>query len=63
MVPLYLLPLATHLVISTVICFVEVWNTQDWPSEDINKNLPGYVGYFIIGMSPSPLVSSACQSV
>ncbi|EER40506.1 conserved hypothetical protein [Histoplasma capsulatum var. duboisii H88] len=51
MVPLYLLPLATHLVISTVICFVEVWNTQDWPSEDINKNLPGYVGYFIIAIT------------
>ncbi|OJD24151.1 hypothetical protein ACJ73_04486 [Blastomyces percursus] len=59
MLPLYLLPLATHLVLSTVICFVEVWNTQDWPAEDINKNLPGYIGFFVIVIYP--LSDSFCS--
>lgn len=36
---------------STVVCFVEVLATKDWPKEDINKNLPGYLIFFAIGMS------------
>ncbi|KKZ63172.1 hypothetical protein EMCG_02468 [[Emmonsia] crescens] len=50
MVPLYLLPLVTHLVISTILCLVEVWNTEDWSRDDINKNVPGYVGFLIIAI-------------
>lgn len=56
MVPLYLLPLVTHLVISTILCLVEVWNTEDWSRDDINKNVPGYVGFLIICMSPLPSI-------
>lgn len=48
MVPVYLLVFATHLVTSTLVCFVEVLATKDWPKEDINKNLPGYVIFFAV---------------
>ena len=51
MVPVYLLVFATHLVTSTLVCFVEVLATKDWPKEDINKNLPGYVIFFAVGVS------------
>ncbi len=49
-VPLNLLVLATHLLSSTAVCFVEVLNTKDWPREVINRNLPGYVGFGVVGM-------------
>ena len=52
MVPVHLLVFATHLVTSTLVCFVEVLATKDWPKEDINKNLPGYVIFFAIGTFP-----------
>jgi len=48
--PLHLLVLATHLLSSTAVCFVEVLGTQDWPREVINKNVPGYVGFGVVGM-------------
>ena len=49
MVPVYLLAFATHLVTSTLVCFVEVLGTKEWPKEDINKNIPGYVVFLAIG--------------
>ena len=49
MVPVHLLAFATHLVTSTLVCFVEVLATDGWPREDINKNLPGYVVFFAVG--------------
>jgi len=50
--PLNLLVLATHLLSSTAVCFVEVLGAQDWPGEVVNKNLPGYVGFGTVGMFP-----------
>ncbi len=44
--------LATHLLSSTAVCFVEVLGAQDWPREVVNKNLPGYVGFGTVGMFP-----------
>ena len=40
--------LATHLATSTMVCAVEVWGAEDWPREVVNKNLPGYGGFFVI---------------
>lgn len=51
MIPVHLLVFATHLVASTLVCFVEVWAAKDWPKEDINKNLPGYLVFFVVGTS------------
>lgn len=48
---MHLLAFATHLVTSTLVCFVEVLATEDWPREVINKNLPGYVIFFAAGKS------------
>ena len=49
--PIVLLILATHLLTSTLVCGVEVWSMKDWPVESINKNLPGYFGFGVIGES------------
>lgn len=51
MTPMYLLVLATHLVSSTLVTLVEMTATPDWPREVINKNIPGYVIYLLVGMS------------
>ncbi|KAK0509433.1 hypothetical protein JMJ35_007827 [Cladonia borealis] len=43
MTPVHLLVFATHLVVSTVVCLVEVLGAEDWPRESVRKNVPGYV--------------------
>ncbi|KAL2054610.1 hypothetical protein ABVK25_004913 [Lepraria finkii] len=50
MIPVHLLVFATHLVTSTAVCFVEVLGAKDWPREDVNKNLPGYVIFFAVAI-------------
>ena len=50
MTPVHLLVFATHLVVSTVVCLVEVLGAEDWPRESVRKNVPGYVLFLGIGM-------------
>jgi hypothetical protein len=51
MAPVHLLVLSTHLISSTLVCLIEVIYTEDWPRETINKNIPGYVSFLIVGRS------------
>ena len=50
MTPVHLLVFATHLVVSTVVCLVEVLGAEDWPRESLRKNVPGYVLFLGVGM-------------
>jgi hypothetical protein len=58
MAPVHLLVLSTHLISSTLVCLVEVMYAKDVPQATINKNLPGYVSFLVVGMFHNvPLVS------
>jgi hypothetical protein len=47
--PFHLLIWSGYMAQSAAVCAVEIWAVADWPVEAVQKSLPGYIVFTIVG--------------